>query len=353
MKSILLGLFLAVPVALLCACGPKETQPTSSSADGSGSSSQSVQSPASSGAVSSPLPQPAQAACAQAWLAEYSADLAYLGRSMDQIGADCDLVSYDWWPDGREGVRMDLTPLLFSAPPRQSGSVCAALGTMLHQEISVDVLRSQWEDTLIFAPKDPVAGACWMVQAGEITFRFLTDSQGRSFRSGGSNLVLSRDDLLPKTLFPQWADGLASWIDQWTQKPGPVWNKLMSAAAALGQTDIPRGASQSADPELAGLLYAGFGVKDPSTGIQFFTSDQGQPWDAVTIPAELILGDVLPADTDQIISSLNTAFSWSLYNEAGYWFYLGNFKIFLPSDSQGLVTSGSYFLVRWGDNAGI
>lgn len=352
MKSGLLGLFLAVSVVLLCACSPKETKSASSSADLSSSASQSVASSGSSGAVSSTQSQLSQAACAGAWLEEYSQELAYLGRSMDQILSESDLVSYDWWPDGREGVRMDLTPLLFSGPPRQFGSVCAALGTALQQETTVDALRSEWEDTLTFAPNDPVAGACWMVQTGEVTFRFLTDSQGRGFRSGGSNLVLSRDDLLPQTLFPQWADGLVSWIDQWTEQPGPVWDKLMSCAEALGQTDIPGGASQSADAELAGLIYAGFGVKDPSTGVQYFSSEEGQPWDAVTVPAALILGDFLPAGTDQISSSLNTAFSWSLYNEAGYWFYLGSYKVFLPSDSKGLVDSGSYFLVRWGDNAG-
>ncbi|MEA4933764.1 MAG: hypothetical protein VB071_09370 [Lawsonibacter sp.] len=352
MKFYLLSLYLAVPVALLCACGPKETQPVFSSSDLSGSASQFVQSSASLGEFSSPQSQPAQAACAQAWLEGYSPELSNLGQSMDQILLESDLVSYDWWPGGREGVRMDLTPLLFSGPPRQSGSVCAALGTTLRQETTVDVLRSQWEDTLIFAPNDPVAGACWMVQAGEITFRFLTDSQGRSLRSGGSNLVLSRDDLLPKTLFPQWADGLASWIDQWTEQPGPVWDKLISSSAALGQTGTPAGAVQPGDADLADLLYAGFGVKDPSTGIQFFSSEEGQPWEAITVPAALILGDALPADTDQIISSLNTAFSWSLYNGAGYWFYLGNYKVFLPSDAQGLVSPDSDFLIHWGDNAG-
>ncbi len=350
MKFRLPALCLAVPLVLLCACGPKGTQSVSSS-DLSGSADPSAQSSASSVAASSP--QPAQAACAQAWLEEYGAELAYLGRSMDQIRSDSDLVSYDWWPDGREGVRMDLTPLLFSGPPRQAGSVCAALGTTLHQESPVDVLRSEWEDTLLFAPDDPVAGACWMVQTGEITFRFLTDSQGRTLRTGGANLILSRDDLLPQTLFPQWADGLASWIDQWTEHPGPMWDKLMSCAAALGQTDTPQGASQSADPELTGLLYAGFGVKDPATGVQFFSPETGQPWEAVTVPAALVLGNTLPADTDQISSSLNTAFSWSLYSGAGYWFYLGNYKVFLPSDDQGRVAPDSYFLVRWGDNAGI
>ncbi|MGE4276168.1 MAG: hypothetical protein AB7E30_03205 [Lawsonibacter sp.] len=353
MKLYLLGFCLAVLIILLCACGPKGTNPASSSADLSGSASPFVQSSASSGEVSSSQSKPTQADCAPAWLEEYGAELSYLGQSMDQIRSDSDLVSYDWWPNGREGVRMDLTALLFSGPPRQSGSVCAALGTTLRQETSVDVLRSQWEDTLIFAPNDPVAGACWMVQTGTITFRFLTDSQGRSLRSGGSNLVLSRDDLLPQTLFPQWADGLVSWIDQWTEQPGPVWDKLMSCASALGQTSTPAGASQSADADLAGLLYAGFGVKDPATGIQFFSPEEGQPWEAVTVPAALVLGDALPAETDQIISSLNTAFSWNLYSGAGYWFYLGNYKVFLPSDSQGLVSSDSYFLIRWGDNAGV
>lgn len=342
---------LALSLTVLSACGPKGRDSEESSAAVSSSASQSKH-PSDSSAASSSQQTP-QAACAAAWLAEYGTELASLGKPLDRLTSEYDLLSYDWWPDGREGVRIDMNPLLFSGPPRQADSVCAAIGTILHQETSVDVLRSEWEDTLIFSPDDPVAGACWMIQTGEVTFRFLTDSQGRALRAGGSNLVLSRDDLLPKELFSQWADSLVSWIDQWTEQPAPLWDKLMSHAAALGQTAAPKGASQPADSELADKLYAGYGVKDPTTGVQFFSFEQGQPWDAVTIPAPLVLGDSLPADTDRIISRLNTPFSWSLFSGAGYWFYLGNYKVFLNSDDQGGVGNDSYFLVRWGDNAGM
>ena len=352
MKRYILGL-LVLAMALLCACGPKESGGNSSGQLDVQDSDAAASSGQQTGAGQSSQEQPVSAACADDWLAEYQRERAGLGRPIKELTSDYDMLAYDWWPGGREVVRVDVNPLLFSGPPRQQGSVCAAIGTTVHWETSVDVLRSEWEDTLTFVPDDPVAGACWKVQAGEITFRFLTDSQGQSLRSGGSNLVLSRDELLPERIFPQWADGLISWIDQRVQQPGMVWEPLMSAAARLGQTGEPEGTTQSADPALMDLLYAGYGVKDPGTGIQYFAFEEGASWDAVTVPSGLVLGAGLPMDTEGIIAALETPFSWSMYNGAGYWFYLGDYKVFLTSDDSGVVDADSYFLIRWGDNAGI
>ena len=349
MKRFIIGLCMATPLLLLPACGPKEVG--GHSASGQSASASATQSGDLS-AAPSPENQPV-AQCADAWLAEYAPELANLGRSMEQLAAEYDMLYYDCWPDDRQGVRVDTMSLLFSAEPRQPEAVCAALGATLNRDTSVDVLRSEWEDTLIFLPDDPVAGACWLARAGEITFRFLTDSQGRSLRTGGANLVLSQDDLLPQQIYPRWADPMLPWIDQLVGSPDPVWEVLVAAAGALGQSVTPQGATQEVDLAVAAALYTGYGVKNPDTGIAYFAFERGQPWEAVTVPAALIFTDGLPTDMDGVIARLSTPFSWGLYGGPGYWFYLGDYKVFLPSDGQGLVDSAAQILVRWGDNAGI
>ena len=80
---------------------------------------------------------------------------------------------------------------------------------------------------------------------------------------------------------------------------------------------------------------------------------EGEAFEAAALPASAVLGDALPAGTDQIISALNTAFSFSQFGESGYWFYLGSYKVFLPADSQGQVAADAVFLIRWADNAEI
>ena len=345
--------FLTLAALLLSACSPKGEGSAASAGQSGTQSSQSSSDPFQPGSSSQEQPQTIPALCTADWLIEYQKELQALGCSLDQVSAHYDMLSYDWWPSGREEVRSDERVLLFSDSPHKAGAVCAAVAVDLHEQATLEQLRQEWEDTLVFVSDDPAMGPCWQVPAGEYTFRFLTDSTGKALRTGGRTLVISRDDLLPRQADPQWTEDLLPWIDQKTQQPGAVWDPVMTAAASLGQTQPPQGYTQSADAQLADSLMTGWGVKNPETGGQLFAALEGEAFEAAALPASAVLGDALPAGTDQIISALNTAFSFSQFGESGYWFYLGSYKVFLPADSQGQVAADAVFLIRWADNAEI
>ena len=245
---------LALSALLLSACSPRGEGGVSSAGQSGTQSSQSSSDPFQPGSSSQEQPQTIPALCTADWLIEYQKELQALGCSLDQVSAHYDMLSYDWWPSGREEVRSDERVLLFSDSPHKAGA---------------------------------------------------------------------------------------------------VWDPVMTAAASLGQTQPPQGYTQSADAQLADSLMTGWGVKNPETGGQLFAALEGEAFEAAALPASAVLGDALPAGTDQTISALNTAFSFSQFGESGYWFYLGSYKVFLPADSQGQVAADAVFLIRWADNAEI
>lgn len=289
------------------------------------------------------------------WRGEYRYDAQVLGQSLAQLAQNNDMTVLGRWPDGREYVGTEDTCLLFSGPAPQSGSVCAAVALDLHQETTVTQLQEEWGESLVFSETDLVAGPCWKVTDGEMTYRFRTDATGMSLTAAGSggNLVLSRDDLVPQRPSADWLIPARTWSSYWVEQPGSQWDSLLTYAQALSTGNTPSGATEQADGTYFDLFYALRGVKDPSTGVQYLSSGvEGDPWDSVVVPASLVLGTSLPMDADQVLQTLDTPYYWGSFNLVGYWFYLDQYAVCLTSDLQGQVGPENYFYIRWGDNAG-
>jgi len=298
-----------------------------------------------------PLPDPEVLA---QWREAYGNHLELLGQTLPQLADTYDMTVYSRWPDGRERTRVENTCLLFSGPVQQEDSRCAAIALDLPGEYTLADLRGEWRDILTFRADDPLAGPCWTVSDGELTFRFRTDSAGETLlppEQGGS-LVISRDDLLPPAQTTDWISPADTWVELWAVSPSAGWEPLLPYAAALGSSAIPEGATQTADPAFMDLFFSQRGLKNPDTGAQYFSYEEDTPWDGVAVPASLVFGADLPQNADQLMSALNTPFWWGVYNLTGYWFYVDQYSIFLSSDSRGAVEEDSFFLLSWGDNAG-
>lgn len=357
------ALFLSA--ALLTACGPRAESPGPSKSSGgltrppaAGDLLPSIDSASSSSASSSsaseeepPGPNPEQAAL---WRGEYRYDIDCLGQSLFRLAEERDLLSYSRWPAGREQVSLDASCLLFSGPAAQSSSQCAAVGLEFHAPTTVDALREGWGDALVFDPADPVAGPCWRVTDGSLTYRFRTGTSQLALAEDGFPLVISLDSLLPPSADSGWLVPPVYWLDLWAEEPGQVWEALLSYTDIFLQSAPPYGASEAASAEILDLFYAARGLRDPDTGVQYLSSDPAEDglWDGIAVPVSLVLSSPLPGGPDEVMDALSTPFSWEVYNLTGYWFYLDQYKVCLSSDSNGRVSETDYFLIRWGDNAG-
>lgn len=288
------------------------------------------------------------------WRAAYSNHLELLGQTLPQLSDTYDMTVYSRWPDGRERVRVENTCLLFSGPATQEGSVCAAIALDLPGEYALADLQEEWGDTLTFRADDPLAGPCWTVSDGDLTFRFRTDISGEELlppEQGGS-LVLSRDALLPPEQTARWIAPADTWVELWAVNASAGWEPLLPYLTALGSSAIPEGATQAADLAFMDLFFSQRGLKNPDTGVQYFSYEEDAPWDGVVVPACLVFGSSPPQNADQLMEALNTPFWWGVYNLTGYWFYVDQYSIFLSSNDRGAVGEDSYFLLSWGDNAG-
>ena len=354
---------------LLSACGPSN----STSSDGSpapdigsrppsvGELLPQVEEDVSAGHPLQPDPQPEEALpplpdpeVLTQWREAYGNHLELLGQTLPQLADTYDMTVYSRWPDGRERTRVENTCLLFSGPAQQDSSCCAAIALDLPGEYTLADLREEWGDTLTFRAEDPLAGPCWTVTDGELTFRFRTDISGEELlppEQGGS-LVISQDALLPQTQSDNWIAPADTWIELWAVSPSAGWEPLLPYLTALGSSAIPKGATQAADPAFMDRFFSQRGLKDPDTGVQYFSYEDDTPWDSVSVPAPLVFGSDLPQNADQLMSALNTPFWWGVYNLTGYWFYVDQYSIFLSSDDRGAVGEDSFFLLSWGDNAG-
>lgn len=311
--------------------------------------------PEEDGSTSSSAPPAPDAMVSARWREEYQAYLSMFGQTLAQLAEGDNLTVLGRWPDGREYVGTDDTCLLFSGPAAQSGSVCAAVSLDLHQETTLEQLRQEWGESLVFSDTDPLAGPCYRVTDGTLTYRFCTDSAGLALvaEGEGGNLVLSQDDLVPQHPNADWRVPARTWGSYWVETPGSQWDSLLSYAQALSSRDTPSGATEPADGAYFDLFYAQRGVKDPTTGVQYLSSGiEGDPWDGVVVPASQMFGSSLPGGPDQVMQALETPFYWGAFNLVGYWFYLDQYAVCLTSDVQGQVGPDSFFYIRWGDNAG-
>ncbi|MGI5962127.1 MAG: hypothetical protein ACOX7N_00255 [Lawsonibacter sp.] len=354
MKRYLLGA-MALSLTFLCACGLIGKAPASSGA-GTRPPVAGDLLPAQEDNSASSVQQPPapDLEVSTRWRSEYRYDAQVLGQTLSKLAQLDDTTMLGRWPDGREYVGTDSFSLLFSSPADKSGSVCAAMGLDLHEETTVEQLKEEWGDSLVFTPNDLLAGPCWMVTDGEMTYRFCTDSTGNTLvaAGGNGNLVLSQDDLLPERPSADWRIPARTWGSYWVEQPGSQWDDLLTYAQALSSGNTPSEATAPADPAYLDLFFALRGVKDPDTGVQYFSSGvEGDPWDGILVPANLLLGNSLPTNPDQVMQILDTPFYWSAFNLPGYWFYLDQYAVCLTSDLQGTVGTDSYFFIRWGDNA--
>lgn len=365
-KSLLCALALAL--TLLSACGPKgggdqssapniPTRPPAAgdllpdpAPDGGGSSS--------SDPDSAPAPEipTADPEVLSKWRGEYRYQTQYLRQSLAQLVDSYDMTSCSRWPGGRELAFVESTPLLFSTSLSQTSALCAAVAADLPQDLTLEQLRKEWGDSLIFQADDPVVSPCWLAADGNLTYRFRTDAEGLTLLPGGQggNLVLAADDLLPQQPGTAWITPEQNWVDLWVDEPEGPLAALLPYAQALGGSEAPDGATQPADPEHLELFFAQYGLKDPDTGVQYISYEGGEStmWDGVIVPASLVFDGKLPQNFEDLTDALNTPFSWRVYNMVGYWFYLDQYAVYLSSDGRGAVSGSDYFLIRWGDNAG-
>lgn len=286
----------------------------------------------------------------------FASEIENLDRSASELYTLYDIATYHWYSKNAEIFEIDGRIVLFSSEIYDQDAKSTAIMFSNYTDWTLDMILARFgaklkyhDETLLGFYKN----GFYEIAIDKYTFRFILNAAKDGLYEECPNVMVQ---LTGSAWSSQCEAGTTELLNHYgtlnctpkSMRTGQVWDRISAYTFDIGKyfdqlyNDIS--VVNKANELILNKFYATNGFTDES-GISFLSSADDDICSMIVVPVTVAFQTKDSINMSFLKETLNTHFSWSGYNGYGYMFYFDDVKIFVTSNSSGVIESQDFVTI--------